>query len=150
MRLGWKPSFPHPYERHHPSRIKAQMQVLKRWEVSRSAHQQVVKDRKSHSLHLSHQNDHTHIVARTSTLSVNFRNYGQLQATRLEARGFMSPNNTRNHYTYCVRTLKNKNRRGRHFSEETAKQRATNYYASRITHLAQYRVTVPSEYYFMH
>ena len=27
------------------------MQLLKRWEVSRSAHQQVVKDRKSHSLH---------------------------------------------------------------------------------------------------
>ena len=31
-RLG----FPHPQERHHPSRIKAQMQLLKRWEASRS------------------------------------------------------------------------------------------------------------------
>ena len=34
-----------------PFRIQAQMQRLKRWEVSRSAHQQVVKDRKPHSLH---------------------------------------------------------------------------------------------------
>ena len=38
VRLGWKPSFPHPpWERHHPlTRIKGADAAPKRWEVSRS------------------------------------------------------------------------------------------------------------------
>ena len=46
MRLGWKPSFPHPpWERHHPLGSKAQMQRLNGGRWVDQTHHQVVKDR---------------------------------------------------------------------------------------------------------